>query len=275
MSVKGINIEIIALQEIWNIDQPQLLQIDGFNLVYKQRVGMRGGGVGFYIKNCISYEIVENCSPFENKILESITLLLTFSNKSKILVTSVYRSNGVLPNVTTNDQLLRFTVSFNDLMAKLSTKSHVSFMFTDSNINLINPNQLVYGNYLNTIFSHGYLQLCKKATRMIDGSATLIDHIITNCRRSNFCTGTLISDVSDHFISFICNGKNIVQGQQRTVSMRIFSATNILKFKEALANSTWLPTLSENRKFQVVLKKFIISSLKLFGNFTYHKKVPK
>jgi hypothetical protein len=63
---------------------------------------------------------------------------------------------------------------------------------------------------------------------------------------SNFCTGTLISDVSDHFISFICNGKNIVQGQQRTVSMRIFSATNILKFKEALANSTWLPTLSEN-----------------------------
>jgi hypothetical protein len=44
--LKGINIEIIALQEIWNIEQPQLLQIDGFNLVYKQRVGMRGGGVG-------------------------------------------------------------------------------------------------------------------------------------------------------------------------------------------------------------------------------------
>jgi hypothetical protein len=243
---KGINLEIIALQEIWNIDHPQILQIDGFNLIYKQRVGMRGGGVGFYIKNSISYEIVENCSPFENKILESITLLLTLSNKSKMLVTSVYRSNGVLQNVTANDQMLRFSVSFNDLMANLSTKSHVSFIFTDSNINLINPNQLVYGNYLNTIFSHGYLQLCKKATRMKDGSATLIDHIISNCRMSNFCTGTLISDVSDHFISFICNGKNPVQCQQRTVSMRIFSAPNILKFKESLSNLTWNSTLSEN-----------------------------
>ena len=242
---KGINIEIIALQEIWSIEQPQLLCIEGFNLVYKQRVGMRGGGVGFYIKNCISYVIVEDCSPFENKILESLTLLLSFSNKTKLLVTSVYRSNGIIPHVTPNEQLLRFSVSFNDLLARLSTKNHVSFMFTDSNINLINDNSQTYGNYLNTVFSHGFLQLSKKATRMIDGSATLIDHIITNCRRSNFCTGTLISDISDHFISFICNGKNVLQNHLRTITTRIFSAPNILKFKNALANSNWQPTLSE------------------------------
>ena len=48
---KGINIEIIALQEIWNIDNLQSLSIEGFHpLIFKQRVGMRGGGVGFYIK---------------------------------------------------------------------------------------------------------------------------------------------------------------------------------------------------------------------------------
>ncbi len=118
---KGLNIEIIALQEIWTIDHPQLLNIEGFHpLIYKQRAGMRGGGVGFYIKNSISFEIIEDCSPFENKLLESITLLLSLSNKSKIYVTSVYRSNGPLPNISATDQMQRFSLSFNDLLAKMT-----------------------------------------------------------------------------------------------------------------------------------------------------------
>jgi len=243
---KGLNIEIIALQEIWTIDHPQLLNIEGFHpLIYKQRAGMRGGGVGFYIKNSISFEIIEDCSPFENKILESITLLLSLSNKSKIYVTSVYRSNGPLPNISANDQMQRFSLSFNDLLAKISIKRHVSFIFTDSNINLINENPLVYGNYLNTIFSHGFLQLNTKASRMYDGSISLIDHIISNCKSNSFRTGSLISDISDHFITFICNGKNVLPSQQKVVTSRIFSEQNILKFKLALANEHWLSISSE------------------------------
>ena len=243
--LKGINIEIIALQEIWNIDHPELLDIVGFHpIIFKQRVGMRGGGVGFYIKNNISYEIIDDCSPFQNKIIESITLLLSFNNKSKMYVTSVYRSNGLLQNVTPNEQLLNFTNSFNELMAKLSSKSLVSYVFTDSNINLLNENALVYGNYLNSVFSHGFLQLNTKATRIRDGTATLIDHIHSNSKMSYFLTGTLLSDISDHFITFVCNGKNVSQSKQRITSSRIFSADNIKKFKEALASQNWVETLS-------------------------------
>jgi len=89
---KGVNIEIIALQETWNIVNPQLLLIDGFHpVIFKHREGMRGGGVGFYIKNCISYEKIDDCSPFENKIIASLTLLLQYPNKSKCYVTSIYR----------------------------------------------------------------------------------------------------------------------------------------------------------------------------------------
>ena len=165
------------MQETWNIENPQLLLIDGFHpVIFKQREGMRGGGVRFYIKNCISYEIIDVCSPFENKIIESLTLLLKFPNKSKCYVTSIYRSNGSLPNITQNDQMLRFLNAFNDLLAQLVVKSHVSFVFTNSNINLISENIPQYANYLNTMFSHGFLLLNTKSSRMIDGSSS--PHII-------------------------------------------------------------------------------------------------
>ncbi len=122
---RGVSIEVIALQEIWSISNPESLDIMGFHpLIFKQRVGMRGGGVGFYIKNNISWQIVEECSPFQNKIIESLTLSLTLSNNNKMLVSSVYRSNGVLLNVTSTDQLLQFNNAFNDLLAQLSVKKH-------------------------------------------------------------------------------------------------------------------------------------------------------
>jgi len=79
---------------------------------------------------------------------------------------------------------------------------------------------------------------------MIDGSASLIDHIFSNSNNMQFCTGSLISDVSDHFFTFICNGKNLPLKQQKSVTMRVFSQQNLLKFKEALANANWNPTLS-------------------------------
>ena len=65
---KNDNIEIIALQEVWQIQHIDLISIPGFHpLVCSQRGGMRGGGVGFYIKNNISFDIVPELSPFSRE----------------------------------------------------------------------------------------------------------------------------------------------------------------------------------------------------------------
>jgi hypothetical protein len=43
------NVDVIALQEIWDVRYPELVAIDGFKpLTYKKRKGMRGGGAGFF-----------------------------------------------------------------------------------------------------------------------------------------------------------------------------------------------------------------------------------
>jgi len=75
---QNVNVEVIAMQECWKIEFPDLLVIPGYHpFIFNQREGMRGGGVGFYIKENISFEIVQDCSPFENKIFESITILIS------------------------------------------------------------------------------------------------------------------------------------------------------------------------------------------------------
>ena len=74
---KGVLIDSIALQEVWDVRYPDSLPIPGFKtLICKKRAGMRGGGVGFYIKNHLNAEIVNELLPFENKILEALTIKL-------------------------------------------------------------------------------------------------------------------------------------------------------------------------------------------------------
>jgi hypothetical protein len=43
--------------------------------MFKKRRDMRGGGVGFYVRKGLNAEIIENLSPFENKIIETLTIL--------------------------------------------------------------------------------------------------------------------------------------------------------------------------------------------------------
>ncbi len=82
---------------------------------------MRGGGVGFYIRNGLNFKVIDNLSPFENKIIESLTLQISYPEKTKpVLLTSVYRSNGPLPNITQTQQMERFMAKFDELLHNLS-----------------------------------------------------------------------------------------------------------------------------------------------------------
>ena len=62
-------LDIVALSETWLRDQPQLLDcisIPGFVREFRNRVCIRGGGVGVYIKENINYKRlrdIENAHP--------------------------------------------------------------------------------------------------------------------------------------------------------------------------------------------------------------------
>jgi hypothetical protein len=68
LELKKIKVDAIALQEAWEIRYPELLCLPGFKpIIFKNRRGMRGGGVGFYIRDNLDVKIIENLS-FPSKI---------------------------------------------------------------------------------------------------------------------------------------------------------------------------------------------------------------
>ncbi len=160
-------------------------------------------GVGFYVRNGIQAEVIEDLSPFENKIIEALTIRITYPDNKSMLLTSIYRSNGILANVTPSQQLDRFMDKFSQLLSDLSVTQKMSYVFLDSNINILNLHSPDIAKYLNCIFSKGYLQIIQKATRLQNDAKSLIDHILFNSGDLEICSGTLISDLSDHFFTFV------------------------------------------------------------------------
>jgi len=176
-----VKVDAIAIQETWEICYPDTLKIPGFQeILFKNRIGMRGGGVGFYVRNGLNYKIIEELSPFENKIFESLTIKLEYPRKKDVLLTCAYRSNGIIPGVTSTQQMERFSAGFDELLHNLSRKNLDSYVFMDSNINLLDLGTQSSANFLNSILSKGFLQCTVKATRIQNDSKTLIDNILTN-----------------------------------------------------------------------------------------------
>ena len=241
MEQNNLCIDAIAIQETWDVRYPELLPIQGFNkLLFKKRRNMRGGGVGFYVRNGITAEIIEPLSPFENKIIEALTIRLTYPDSKSILLTSIYRSNGPIANVTPSQQLDRFMDKFSLLLSDLNSTNKPSYVFLDANINLLNLHLPDVSNYMNTILEKGYLQIILKATRIHNDSSTLIDHILSNARALHFCSGTLVSDISDHFFTFVLpNTTHPSKQNHQTIITRDFSEQKLQEFKMELGRTNW------------------------------------
>ena len=112
---------------------------------------MRGGGVGFYIKNHINVQILCELSPFENKIIEALTIRATYPDSKSVLLSCIYRSNGPIPNVSAQAQFDRFMLKFDDLLSAIQSKNEESYVFLDSNVDLLKLNQQNATNYLNLV----------------------------------------------------------------------------------------------------------------------------
>jgi hypothetical protein len=71
-----IKIDVIAIQETWNIKYPELLDIPGFQrIIYCTRSNnANGGGVGYYIREGLSFKQITNLVDNHNNIFESISV---------------------------------------------------------------------------------------------------------------------------------------------------------------------------------------------------------
>jgi hypothetical protein len=175
------------------------------------------------------------------KVFESLTLEVCINN-TKCIISNVYRSPTPVNNVTVTEHQSNFIEKLDVHLNNLALLDKNSYVFLDSNINLLNINHNVTTQlYLETVYSNGYSQVIGKATRIQNHSYSLIDHILVKNRSNNtkVLSGTLITDISDHFMNFICIDLKCKSTGPKFITTRDFSAPKIENFRDNLRNVRW------------------------------------
>jgi Reverse transcriptase (RNA-dependent DNA polymerase) len=253
-SKENLPISIIAIQETWNVKYANLLDLPGFQrLIFKNRTVGRGGGVGIYVKNGLTCKVIE--PPFRsfiNKIFESITLEITdsiASNCKHYTVTNIYRSPSAINGINAADQIDEFFNKMEQLFDYLNSLKKKSYVFLDSNINLLDMgiNQQA-ANYFNLICNSGFVNTNLKATRMQKNCNSLIDNILTNDKSSCMFSGSIINDISDHWMTFLVPNSNTKQKKVKTpnIKKRLVTDRNLKNLQDSLKNLQWQDVLGAN-----------------------------
>ncbi len=74
----------------------------------------------------------------------------------------------------------------------------------------------------------------------------LFDHILINKNFNENCSGTLVSDLSDHFINFQLLDSPSHKTEHKSVYSRKFSPENLDRFKTLLSGTNWTNVTEAN-----------------------------
>jgi len=237
--------DVIALTELWKFPDAAEFSITGYKpLIYKLRHGKtQGGGVGFYVKDNIQCTIDLKSSIFVDRIFESLVIDVRGLDNKRIKIAVVYRPNTPLANFTPSEITAESFELLNNLLAALG--NFPSYIVGDLNIDLLKVNTCkIASEYLDTLFSYGFLQVITKPTRVSYPAATLIDHAITNVSQHKHSSLIITSKISDHF-PFILNIEfKTAQHAHKTIEIR--DLTNIDNFKTVLLHEDWSPVTDSN-----------------------------
>jgi hypothetical protein len=178
--------------------------------------------------------------------LEAIFVEIVTPTKKKIIIGSVYKSPRC-PPMTFTEQFAQFIDIFSNTLNSLGSICNNVYICGDFNLDVlkIDGNHFI-ADYIDTLFSYGFLQIITKPTRICRDSATIIDHIITNSSRQSFETFILCTKISDHFpilhiLDYSKPSKNTKKFESRN-----FSDVNISEFKRTIENLSWNQVLNCN-----------------------------
>jgi len=270
----NIPIAAIALQEIWKILVIEDMQIKGFSLYINERKKSQGGGVAFYVLENTNSKVIKSLTFLDEKIFESIGIELTLQGKKHVLL-NFYRSPNPPKNIPMPNAYEIFFEHLHSVLSKINETNQPCYVFSDSNINLLKLNHDIHAEtFFNTISLNGFMQLIFKATRVQGPSYGLIDHILTNAQPEYFSSGVIISDISDHFLTFVVSNAKIESKKDEFRSYRNFSLRQIARFKEALQQVDWYSVTSQN-DVNISYANFWTNFSNLYEQFFPLKKVKK
>ncbi len=177
-----------------------------------------------------------------------------------------------------------FMDSFGNLLDCLSSKNGHSYIFGDFNLDVLKYsicNNVT--NYIDLLYSHGFLQTVTLPTHCVNDSATIIDHCITNSDTYDYNSVILTTKISDHFPILFTLANTVQQKITKYINFRDFSEVNFNRFKSNLAAINW-DSLYNTNDPQLAYDIFSETFLSLYNihfplntkkfNIKYHRKDP-
>lgn len=218
--------DVICFTESWlKNDNKQLFSIDGYDDFHSLRSdGRRGGGISVFISNSFDAKIIKQ-STIIHKCIETLFIEITRLDR-KILIAVAYKPNK-------SDDQFFIDKLCNHLNKNFKTKYDEIILTGDFNFDLLkheeNNSTL---NFLSSLTSLSLIPVISKPTRITDTSATLIDNIFV-LNPVNFTSGIIVSDISDHFPTYI-NIKDLFLNKNsdscKTLKYRLINETTINEF---------------------------------------------
>ena len=234
--------DVIALTETWlqhhNIDSYNL---HGYKMESRIRENCRGGGVSILLKESLHYKLRMDLS-FYSDSFESIFLEITNLSR-KVLVAAIYRPPGT--------DLDEFNRILSHLLDSIRSEQILCYLMGDFNVDLLKSElHRATSEFCDILFSHSFLPLISKPTRITTDSFSLIDNIFTNSvNYSQHMPGILYADISDHLPVFALSPSircsPDIQTNEPTLQ-RDFSSRNIVIFRAAAERYDWSSVLSAN-----------------------------
>lgn len=177
-----------------------------------------------------------------------------------------------------------FVSKLEEILSKISNENKEIIILGDFNMDLLKTDSHnATSELLDTMMNYQLTPRITSPTRVTHSTATLIDHIYKNMSDKKCIAGTLLNDITDHYINFIFNENKAIMKMPRRITYRPVTNANIDKFNLELEKINWTSVLDSNNPsvaYDIYLKKYhsaldLIMPLKtvLFDK-RKHKKQP-
>ena len=219
-----------------------------------------GEGVSLYIRKNVKYVKRSNLDIFDD-YLESLFVEIDKQSVNcikNIIIGVLYRPPNTDPDA--------FIQSLSPLLEKLDNENKTLYLMGDFNVNLLNADTHKFtADFVELMFSHYFMPLINKATRVTRNSTTLIDNIFCNdAHNTSLFNGIFYSDISDHFPVFSIKLSSTTAKDDCTILKgRNYSQSNVNKFKDKLQVIDWNDVMIEN-DCQKAFYKFYHTYLECF-----------
>jgi hypothetical protein len=155
------------------------------------------------VKQGLKFNLKPQLSIFVDRVFQSIFIEIQPATSPNFIVGSVYRP-GNNPLLTATEQFAQFSDLFSNLCNELSSLSLNSYICGDIKLDVLQYNSNTNVNdYVNLVFSYGFIQTVTNPTRISNNSATLIDHVLTNAISNLLESVIITTKISDHSPLFI------------------------------------------------------------------------